>query len=228
MPVLLCLKQKNTIPIEDATIGSDKKAWWVCDKGHSWKATISSRKAGSNCPYCSNQKILSGYNDLATLNPHLASEWSYEKNDDLLPSMIAAKSNKKVWWKCKNGHVWQNSPNLRKNNGCPYCSNQLLLKGYNDLATTNPEVLSEWDYEKNDGIDPTTIQPGSEIKVWWKCARGHSYRMQVDLKAKYGHSCPTCSKGRHVSFPEKAVAYYFQKVDKLYKYLIVLRTRLKQ
>ena len=276
-------KQKNTMPIEDANIGSDKKAWWVCEKGHSWEATISSRKGGNNCPYCSNQKILPGYNDLATINPQLASEWDYErnapltpqhvaagsnkkvwwvcdkghswlasvgsrkaggkcpyclnqrilpgyndlatlnpklasewnheKNGDLLPSMIAAKSNKRVWWKCRNGHEWQNSPSQRKNNGCPYCSNQLLLVGWNDLATTNPEALFEWDYDKNIDIDPSTVQPGSEIKVWWKCARGHSYKMQIDLKVKYGHSCPLCSKGRHVSFPEKAVAYYFQKID---------------
>ena len=275
--------QHNSISITDVTIGSTKKVFWKCSLGHSWQATIYSRKAGSNCPYCSNQrvlpgfndlasnnprlaaewnyekngdlspdeivsksnrkvwwkcenghewqsspgnrirsgcpycsnqKVLSGYNDLVTLNPQLAKEWNYEKNGSFLPSMIAPKSNRKVWWKCENGHEWQNSPNHRKNNGCPYCGNQLLLSGYNDLATTHPSSLSEWDYEKNNGIvDPHNVQAGSEKKVWWVCPKGHSYQMQIDLKVKYGYKCPYCSKGRHVSFPEKAIAFYFQKID---------------
>ena len=191
---------------------SNRKVWWKCKKGHEWQNAPGRRK-NNGCPFCSNQRILPGYNDLATINPRLAAEWNYEKNGDLLPSMIAPKSNRKVWWKCKKGHEWQNTPSRRKKNGCPFCSNQLLLSGYNDIATTNPEALSEWDFEKNIGVDPRNLQAGSEKKVWWKCPRGHSYQMQIDLKVKYGHKCPVCSKGRHVSFPEKAVAFYFQRVD---------------
>ena len=50
--------------------------------------------------------------------------------------------------------------------GCPYCSNNSILKGFNDLATTNPEVLNEWDYEKNRelGITPFLISHGSTKK----------------------------------------------------------------
>lgn len=29
------------------------KVWWKCQKGHEWKSAISSRTAGSGCPYCS-------------------------------------------------------------------------------------------------------------------------------------------------------------------------------
>ena len=36
-----------------------------------------------------------------------------------------------------------------KGTGCPYCAGQKVLEGYNDLATTNPELLEEWDYQKN-------------------------------------------------------------------------------
>jgi len=206
------LRNGTLLPTE-VTGGSNKKVWWICQKGHSWEASISSRSRGTGCPYCCNQRTLTGYNDLATLNPILAKEWNYEKNGNLKPTDITAKSNRRVWWKCKNGHEWENSPNQRNNRGCPYCSNQLLLPGYNDLFTTHPEALNEWDYTKNLEINPRKVQAGSEKKVWWICARGHSYLMQIDLKVKYGYSCPKCSKGRHVSFAEKAVAYYFIKVD---------------
>lgn len=35
--------------------GSDEKVWWKCLKGHSWKAAISSRVSGNNCPRCSSE-----------------------------------------------------------------------------------------------------------------------------------------------------------------------------
>jgi len=37
------------------TAKSSKKVWWKCDKGHEWKAMISSRVRGSGCPYCANR-----------------------------------------------------------------------------------------------------------------------------------------------------------------------------
>ena len=37
----------------------------------------------------------------------------------------------------------------------PYCTNHLTLTGFNDIATTNPDLISEWDYEKNKHIYPT-------------------------------------------------------------------------
>jgi len=39
----------------DVTNGSDKKVWWICEKGHSWQAHIYSRtgKKKTNCPECS-------------------------------------------------------------------------------------------------------------------------------------------------------------------------------
>ena len=43
--------------------GSDKKVGWKCLRGHVWQATVGSRSSGTGCPYCSNKKVLAGYND---------------------------------------------------------------------------------------------------------------------------------------------------------------------
>ena len=84
---------------------------------------IASRNSGNNCPYCSNQKILPGYNDLQSKFPELAKEWHPTKNGTLKPNMVSCGSGKKVWWICKNGHEWQAIiKNRSKGNGCPYCS----------------------------------------------------------------------------------------------------------
>lgn len=32
--------------------GSNKKVWWICEKGHEWQAVINSRNAGRGCPIC--------------------------------------------------------------------------------------------------------------------------------------------------------------------------------
>ena len=90
---------------------------------HRWQASIVSRTKGSKCPYCSGICVIRGKNDLATLRPDIAAEWNDEKNGELKPCNLKIKSNKKVWWKCKNGHEWQAiiSNRTNKNQGCPFC-----------------------------------------------------------------------------------------------------------
>ena len=77
------------------TLGSHKKAWWRCKKGHEWQAPVNNRNKGRGCPYCSGNIVLKGYNDLQTINPTLAQEWNYEKNDNLKPEDFTANSGKK-------------------------------------------------------------------------------------------------------------------------------------
>lgn len=184
----------TNITPKDVTAHSSKCFWWKCKNGHSWKASILSRTKDGyrGCPYCANRKISPGYNDLATTNPQLASEWNYEKNAPLQPSQIVAKSNRKVWWKCHLGHEWETSPNNRHRTGCPYCANQQVLAGYNDLATTNPELAKEWDYHKNQLLSPNSIIASSTKKVWWLCKNSHSWQAKVSDRNR-GHKCPYCT-----------------------------------
>jgi len=103
--------------------GGREKAWWKCKEGHEWQAPIDRRNRGAGCPYCTNKKVLPGYNDLATKNSKLAAEWHPTKNGELMPQMVVAGSNRKVWWLCSAcGHEWQNVVQ-RRNNGakCPQC-----------------------------------------------------------------------------------------------------------
>ena len=109
---------------EDVTYGSGKKVWWLGSCGHEWEAAINRRAAGRGCLYCSSQKVLPGFNDLATKRPDLAAEWHPTKNGDLKPEDVTAGSSKKVWWKCKVcGHSWQAPPARRVvGAGCPVCA----------------------------------------------------------------------------------------------------------
>ena len=77
--------------------------------------------------------------------------------------------------------------------GCPICANKEVLVGYNDLATTNPDLASEWHPTMNGALRPTDITAGSEKKVWWYGDCGHEWQSIVYHRNK-GVGCPICSK----------------------------------
>ena len=107
---------------KDVTFGSHKKVWWLCKKGHEWKAVINKRSIGRGCHYCTNQ-LASKENCLQTINPTLSKEWHPTKNQFLTPKDVTSGTNRKVWWICTKGHEWQASVSHRNNGrGCPYCS----------------------------------------------------------------------------------------------------------
>ena len=172
--------------------GSHKKVIWKGKCGHEWSAVVKNRVAGSGCPYCSHNIVLAGFNDLETLFPEVAKEWS-DKNLPLLPSQVTAFANKKVWWKCSKGHEWFTLIPTRSNGSkCPYCSGIKLLKGFNDFATLHPDLVCEWS-EKNGDLHPDTVNDKSTKNVWWKCKTcGYEWKMQVKTRAN-GGMCPVCA-----------------------------------
>ncbi len=184
-------KNKDLKP-EDCTANSHQKVWWNCSKGHEWEAAIYSRNAGYGCPYCAGRTAIKGENDLATLNPQLAKEWNYDKNGELIPENFTVGSGVKVWWKCDKGHEWQAIiVDRNAGKGCPYCSNQKVLQGYNDLKTLNPQLANEWNYEKNADLRPENFASNSGKKVWWKCSKGHEWQATINSRNK-GSGCPYC------------------------------------
>jgi len=181
---------KNKKGPECYSVGSTKKVWWKCTEGHEWEAIIASRSNGCCCPYCSGNKVLEGYNDLKTTHSELCEEWNYDKNKKR-PECYSAGSTKKVWWKCKKDHEWESIINKRtKGIGCPYCSGQKTLKGYNDLKTTNSELCKEWNCDKNEK-GSECYSAGSGKKVWWKCTEDHEWKATINKRTN-GSGCPKC------------------------------------
>lgn len=126
--------------VEPATVGvsSNRKIWWICHLGHEWQATVESRHKGNGCPYCNNHRVWPGYNDLETLKPELALQWS-EKNNGLTPSMVTCGSDKKVWWRCQNNHEWQaHIKDRSRGAGCPFCYRERRLKIKEATCVKNP------------------------------------------------------------------------------------------
>ncbi|MCK2017951.1 zinc-ribbon domain-containing protein [Peribacillus frigoritolerans] len=208
--------EKNILTTpKDIGYGSQKKVWWICEKGHSYDTTTNIRRNGSGCPYCKHQKFKTGYNDLLTKYPEVAKFWNYQKNT-LTPDKVLAGGRKKVWWKCEKGHEWESTINSKiADHHCPYCSGRLAIKGQTDLEALFPEIAKEWHFEKNIGKNPSQISAKSSNKVWWKCKKcGYEWTALVSNRTRddgnTGSGCPQCSNELRISFPEKAIYFYLK------------------
>ena len=196
---------------------SNKKVWWFLPYddpktgkhfNFEWQATIYNRSSRGGCPYLSGQSVWPGFNDLVTTNPDLAKEWHPTKNKDLRPTDVTANSNQKVWWLLSYddpitrkhfNFEWQATVHSRSNGyGCPYLSGRYVWLGFNDLATTNPELAKEWHPTKNGDLKPTDIVARSRKKVWWQifvydfyAEKYVTYEGQASLDTRYrGTGCP--------------------------------------
>lgn len=168
-------------------------AWWLGHCGHEWQAVVYSRNRGTGCPFCTNQKLLKGFNDLSTIAPDAALEWHPTKNGDLTPASVLAYTIKDAVWLGKCGHEWSATVVHRtKGSGCPYCNNVTVLKGYNDLATTHPNLAAEWHPAKN-SFAPDTVTFGSQKKVWWLGKCGHEWSATIGSRAIGKYDCPYCA-----------------------------------
>ena len=171
---------------------SNRSFWWKCSNGHSWKAICNNRAKGRSCPFCAGKKVSPGDNDLATTHPELAQNWS--TRNIIKPSEITAGSNRKVWWCCEKGHEFEASPShIVRGRSCPYCSGKRVLIGFNDLASLFPNLLDEWDFQKN-AIKPTEVTTGTTKKIFWKCSRCGFEWSASALSRTRGSGCPKCAR----------------------------------
>lgn len=193
------------------TGGSTKKVWWLGKCGHEWEAAVHTRVKGHGCPYCSNIKVLAGFNDLASRRPDCLSWWDYSKNNMLgiLPTAVMPNSKDKVWWHCPEGHVWDQpiTSFLKKRPSCPICSGRRCQQGENDLATVKPDLAAEWNPTKNGTLLPTQITVNSNKKVWWLGKCGHEWEATICSRTR-GNGCPFCSNKRVLpGFNDLATTY---------------------
>ena len=193
-PELVSEWSEKNLPLtpDDITFGSNKKVWWKGACGHEWQTSVKARSNGEKCPICSGTRVIAGINDLATLEPLLAKQWS--KKNKIKPTEVSIGSHKKVIWKCEKGHEWEAAVKSRTINktGCPYCSHNKVLAGFNDLATLLPDIAAEWS-DRNYPLLPTQVTVFANRKAWWKCKDcGREWNTLISTRSG-GSKCPYCS-----------------------------------
>jgi hypothetical protein len=138
------------------------------------------------------EEYLTGHN-LHVSNPELVEEWHPTKNGSLTPKDVTPGSQKRVWWKCPEGHEWQARIFSRsRGNGCPFCAGQAVSPD-NCFQTLNPSLVSEWHPTRNGNLTPRDATKSSNKKVWWKCKKGHQWQATILNRSNSRQGCPCCA-----------------------------------
>ena len=104
----------------------------------------------------------------------LMNEWYFPENIGKDPTKYEIASKEIVYWKCKNGHIYQETIyNKFAGELCPACNKKKIIVGLNDLATMKPKLAQEWDCEKNGDLRPTDVLCASNQKAWWICEKNY-------------------------------------------------------
>ena len=117
--------------------------------------------------------------------PKIAAEWDFSLNGKDTPDNVTYGSSKKYWWKCFSGHPsYLATPKHRtkkvKPTACPVCSGNKLDK-LSSLKNKCPTIADEWNWNKNQGKNPTNIAWRSSQKVWWKCAVNQEHEWEARI-----------------------------------------------
>ena len=147
--------EKNEKSSDEITVNSSIKGWWQGSCGHEWESTVRNRTSGNGCPFCSNKKLLFGFNDMWTTNPELAKLLA--NSDDGYKHMQSSRA--KVDWKCQecNNIIKSKSISDVKSKGlcCPKCSDGISYPekfAYNLLEELNIDFTRELTSKKFDWV----------------------------------------------------------------------------
>ncbi len=130
---------------------------------------------------------------LASAFPDLTASWHPQANGDLTPNDFGPNSHRKVWWCCQTCHwEWQATIGSRsKGRGCPACAHT-VVRSDRSLGTLFPGIASELHPTLNGTLDPLSLAPYSNRKLWWRCKGGHAWQAAIGNRTRQHSGCPEC------------------------------------
>lgn len=130
-------------------------------------------------------------------NEKVMKYWDYTRNM-VDPKFYSRGSESKVYFLCPTcGFSFRKRicDAVRNKEICIRC-NGYYKDETNSIVATNPELLEDWDYVRND-IKPSEVSGGCERNVWWHCKVGHYYSARISSRARYHKTgCPYCNSGK--------------------------------
>jgi len=188
--------------------GSDQKFAWICTKGHRWQAVIKNRTlAKSGCPECAlaaHSEVTrlartNKHNSLAARHPEVAAFWDYDRNQEYSPKTIASGSNRRIWWRCENGHpsYLKSVAERIRTAGCPLCLGARRSEANLRRRIEKYGSVSEW-LENTDlrlvypPEDPDKISTNSRVGLIWECEAGHRFKASPKAVFHKNLECGQC------------------------------------
>lgn len=177
--------------------------WVLCELSHSYETKMAELLRGRGCPYCSNKKVLIGFNDLATSHPELSER--IHSDSHYSAREVTSGSSKLLLWHCEKDtrHIFEAPPYRltgSEKRDCPICAGKIVINKINDFKSNYSKLSEMWDYQKN-SITPEEVTFASSKKRWWvgqEC--GHSFQRSPKMLVKRS-GCPYCSKTNATTLP---------------------------
>ena len=198
-PEIATLLSPNNERKADTLLPSFKlKVAWICPTCNGeYYAPVEDMVNGlAECPYCSNQKPLAGFNTLKALYPEIAEHLSPNNDftaDEILPTRYGS-----IKWICPTcGGEYSASVEDMVNGlaECPYCNNQRPLAGVNTLKALYPEIAEH--LSPNNDFTADEILPTRYKSVKWICPTcGGEYSASVKDMIEGVVECPYCNNQR--------------------------------
>lgn len=125
-------------------------------------------------------------------HPELREQFNAELNVGVSFDDLFIIFDSKVFWNCPSGHLIFQKPRLRTQGKCSPC---YLDRNRKYLKDHHRHLISEFDSETNEGVDPRNLYSRSPGSFTWICknsSKPHSYLATVGARIK-GHACPVCA-----------------------------------
>jgi len=207
--------ERNQLLPEHVSPQSNTLFYWRCPVAvdHRWEASPNNRFGrGSGCPCCAGQQASSTNN--LTLYNRLMREWDSLENGPLDPASLSRGSKRSVWWKCATCNLSYEAQIQRRTSGggCPYCTGH-RVSHLNSVASKAPDLVDEWDVDRNDQTPDEVAAHSNRRDIWWRCRvnKRHRWQAQPNNRVKGHQDCPECWPGGH-SAQEVRLAYQLSHV----------------
>lgn len=192
---------KNNAPLTPRNVStkSSIEVYWLCpnDSTHKgWKAPIHSVTNGYGCKICSKRRRYTTEEWIIEAKSVHMDKYDYSRViyiDAMTPIDIICS---------KHGVFTQTPSQHLSGRGCPFCAG-LAFHPNDSLSNTYPQLIKEWDYERNISkynVKPYKISIHDTRRFYWHCNYGkpHSYHATIRQRLN-GSKCAVCH-GKQISY----------------------------
>jgi very-short-patch-repair endonuclease len=198
----LLWSNKNEVKPQYVLKNSNKKYWFDCtDCGHELEMIVKNVASGQWCKYCNRDGLCDKDDCLFCHSKSFASHpmaelWSSKNN--VLPRMILRRSDKKMWFNCKEcGHSFEAKLFSINDKHCKYCSNQALCSN-NDCNTCFEKTCASHTMSESwsslNELQPRMVFLQSNKHIQFNCKVClHTYETTPNHYYNRNGSCPYCA-----------------------------------
>ena len=191
--------ERNICPLDDITPrqASSRLFYWRCPDCHTdftaYIATVirALDDITTICPKCSGTNSSPDESFASKFPEYLE---AYADTHTVDPYTVAPYSTISVSWKCKNGHIREDSFGRINQAGieCPICRGTKLVKGINTFADYYPQYIPI--YSPNNIWKPDELFYDSRRWLKWICNTCHGEYGAYVKEIVNGKECPFCSE----------------------------------